>query len=88
MWSVLTIIKPALMSILYSYICLISYSRPLCCIYIYPDIIFQIFLPYSKPMISRHVTCYMTAVLHVSSLSKRKRKEKQNLYKIRKNKIK
>jgi len=46
----------------------------------YPDIIFQILPPCSKPMTSHHVTI----VSHASSLSKRKRKEKENQYKIRK----
>jgi len=37
-------------------------------------------------MMSHHVTCHVTAVLRVSSLSKRKIKEKrkENQYKIRK----
>ena len=42
-------------------------------------------------MTLHHVTCYVTSVSHVTPLSKRKRKEKQSLYKIRKikeNKIK
>ena len=35
-------------------------------------------------MTSHHVTCHVTEVSHASSLSKRKIKEKENQYKIRK----
>ena len=35
-------------------------------------------------MTSHHVTCHVTAVSHASLLSKRKEKEKENQYKIRK----
>jgi len=51
-----------------------------------PDIIFQILLPYSRPMTSYHVTCHVTAVSHAPLSSKRKIKEKRkgNQYKIRK----
>jgi len=51
-----------------------------------PDIIFQILLPYSRPMTSHHVTCHVTAVSCASSSSKNKIKEtrKENQYKIRK----
>ena len=62
----LTIIKLALMSMLRSHIYLMSYSRP----------------PYSRPMMSHHVTCHVTTMSHASLSSKRK--EKQNPYKIRK----
>jgi len=59
-------------------------------VYICPDIIFQILPPCSRPMTSPHVTCHVTVVSHVSSLSKRKIKEKrkENQYKIRKRKEK
>ena len=53
-------------------------------VYMCPDVIFQIFPPYSRPMTSHHVTCHVTAVSCVSLLSKRKEKEKENQYKIRK----
>ena len=49
-----------------------------------PDVIFQIFLPCSRPMTSHHVTCHVTAMSCASLLSKRKVKEKENQYKIRK----
>jgi len=70
MWFMLTIIKPALISMLHPHVCLISYSRPPC----------------SRPMMSPHVTCHVTAVSRTSSSSKRKIKEKrkENQYKIRK----
>ena len=38
----------------------------------------------SRLMTSHHVTCHVTAVSCASSLSKRKNKEKENQYKIRK----
>ena len=55
-------------------------------VYMYPDVIFQILSPCSKPMMSHHVICHVTVVSRASSLSKRKkkRKEKENQYKIRK----
>jgi len=55
-----------------------------------PNIIFQILLPCSGPITSHHVTCHVTVVLYASLSSKRKikEKEKENQYKIRKNKIK
>jgi len=49
-----------------------------------PDIIFQILPPCSGPMMSHHVTCYVNAMSCASSSSKRKIKEKENQYKIRK----
>ena len=42
---------------------------------IYPDIIFQILLPCSRPMMSHHVTCHVTAMSHASSLSIKKKKK-------------
>ena len=60
-------------------------------VYICPDIIFQILPLCYRPIMSHHVTCHVTAVSCASSLSKKKRKEKENQYKIRKikeNKIK
>jgi len=48
-------------------------------VYIYSDIIFQIFPPCSKPMTSYHVTCHVTAVSCASLLFKRKEKEKEKL---------
>ena len=55
-------------------------------VYMYPDVIFQIFPPCSRPMTSHHVICHVTAVSCASLLSKRKvkEKEKENQYKIRK----
>ena len=53
-------------------------------VYMCPDVIFQIFPPCSRPIILHHVTCHVTAVSHASLLSKRKEKEKENQYKIRK----
>ena len=70
MWSVLTIIKPALMSALYL-------TQGYHIIYICPNIIFQTFSPCSRPMTSHHVTCHVTMVSYASSLSKRKEKEKK-----------
>jgi len=49
-----------------------------------PDIIFQMLPPCPRYMMSHHVTCHVTAVSCASSLSKRKIKEKENQYKIRK----
>ena len=62
-WSMLIIIKPALISILHLYVCLASYSRPLC----------------SRPMMLHHVTCHVTAVSCASSLSRIKKKRKAKL---------
>jgi len=46
-------------------------------VYMCSDIIFQILLLCSRPMMSHHVTCHVTAMSHASSLSlKRKRKRK------------
>jgi len=55
-------------------------------VYMCPDIIFQILLSHSRPMILHHVTYHVTAVSHASPSSKRKIKEtkKENQYKIRK----
>ena len=52
---------------------------------IYPDVIFQILLPYSRPMTSYHVTCHVTSISCVSSSSKEKRNSKEKKYKIKKN---
>ena len=51
-----------------------------------PNIIFQIFLPPSRLMMSHHVTCHVTAMSCASSLFKINQKEKQNKkqYKIKK----
>ena len=50
------------------------------------DIIFQIFLPCSRPMTSHHVTFHVTAMSHAPSLLiKRKRNLKEKKYKIKKN---
>ena len=77
MWSVLTIIKPALIFMLCLYICLMFYLRLLCCIC--PDVIFWILPPCSRPMMSHHVTCHVTAVSHISSSSRIKKKRKTKL---------
>ena len=53
-------------------------------VYMCPDVIFQIFPPYFGPMTSYHVTCHVTTLSCASLLSKRKEKEKENQYKIRK----
>ena len=47
-------------------------------VYMCPDVIFQILLSCSRPMILHHVTCHVTVVSRASSLSKRKIKEKKN----------
>ena len=52
-----------------------------------PNIIFQIFLPCSRPMTSHHVTCHVTAMSHASSLSKEKEKEIQKKRNIKSKKI-
>ena len=52
--------------------------------YMYPNVIFQILPLCSRLMTSHHVTCHVTVVLHASLLFKKKRKGKQNQYKIRK----
>ena len=57
-------------------------------IYMCPDVIFQILLPYSRPVMSYHVTCHVTVMSHASSSSlkrKRKRNLKEKKYKIKKN---
>ena len=54
-----------------------------------PNIIFQILLPCSMPMMSHHVTCHVTAMSGASSsFIKRKRNinSKEKKYKIKKNK--
>jgi len=55
-------------------------------VYICSDIIFQILLPCFRPMMSHHVTCHVIAVSHAFFIiqKKKKRKEKENQYKIRK----
>ena len=60
-WSILPIIKPVLLSMLQSHICLIFQSRPPC----------------SRPMLLYHVTCHVTVVSHASSSFKIKIKEKK-----------
>jgi len=42
-----------------------------------PDIIFQILLLCSRPMISHHVTCHVTAMSYVSLSSKKKSKREK-----------
>ena len=50
-----------------------------------PDIIFQILLSCSRPMMSHHVTCYVTAMSHASSSSiKEKEIQKKRNIKLRK----
>ena len=44
--------------------------------FMYLDIIFQILLPCSRPIMSHHVTCHVTAMSCASSFSKRKTKNK------------
>ena len=51
-----------------------------------PDIIFQILLPCSRPMISHHVTCHVTSMSHASS-SSIKEKEIQKKRDIKSRKI-
>ena len=41
-------------------------------VYMCPDVIFQILPPYSRSMMSHHVTCHVTIVSHASLPSKRK----------------
>ena len=55
-------------------------------VYICPNIIFQILLLCSRPMMLHHVTCHVSAVSHAFFIvqKKKKRKEKENQYKIRK----
>ena len=50
-----------------------------------PDVIFQILLPCSRPMMSHDVTCHVTTMSRASSLSKEKRNSKEKKYKIKKN---
>jgi len=72
------------MSMLYSHVHLISYLRlP----YYISDVIFQILLLCSRPMMSHHVTCHVTTMSHASSLSKRKSKTKQNKINIKSEKL-
>ena len=47
-------------------------------VYICPDIIFQVLPPCSRPMMSHHVTCHVTAMSCAFSSSKNKIKEKKN----------
>ena len=70
---------------LHPHVHLISYSRPPYSIYIYPDIIFQILLLCSRPMMSQHVTCNVTVMSYAFFIiqKKKEKKQKQN-YKIRK----
>jgi len=76
----LLIINPALMSMPLPYVCLKATMLYTCA-----DIIFQILLPYSRPMTSHYVTCHVTTVSHASSSSKRiTETRKENQYKIRK----
>jgi len=50
-----------------------------------PDVIFQILLPCSRPIILHHVTCHVTAMSHASSLSiKEKEIQKKRNIKSRK----
>ena len=61
-----------------------SVSFPTQGYYVYfmcPDIIFPIFLPPSRPMISHHVISHVTSMSRTSLLSKI---NKKNQYKIRK----
>ena len=79
-WSMLLIIKPAFISMLHSYIYLISPLRPLGYI-LYSNIIFQIFPLCSRPMTSYYVT-YKVTVISCASLSSKKLKEKKKKKKI------
>ena len=81
MWSMLTIIKPALMSTSFP-------TQGHHIVFMCPDVIIQTLPLCSRLMTSHHVTCHVTAVSCASSSFKRKRKEKENSYKIRKNKRK
>ena len=57
-------------------------------VYMCPDVIFQILLLRSRPMMSHHVTCHVTVMSCDSSSSlkrKRKRNSKEKKYKIKKN---
>ena len=51
-------------------------------IYMCPDVIFQAFLLPSRLIMSRHVTCHVTAMSHASSSFKISQKEIQKKYKI------
>ena len=51
------------------------------------DVIFQILLPCSRSMMSPHVTCHVTLQSHVSLLSKRKSKGKENKINIKSEKL-
>ena len=90
MWSMLSIIKPALISMLcpHVYYSSASYlSQGQYAIYICPDIIFQALLLSFRLMTSYHVTCHVTAVSHTSSSFKISQKEKQNKTNAKSNKI-
>ena len=73
----LTIIKPALM---FSFVLMFAlyFTQGYHIVYICSDIIFQILLPCSRPMMSHHVSCHVTTVsCAFSSLIKRKKKFKR-----------
>ena len=55
-------------------------------IYMWPDIIFQVLLLHSRPIMSHDVTYHVTVVSHTFFIvqKKSKRKEKEKKYKIRK----
>ena len=80
MWSMLSIIKPALMFMLHPhvyYLFTLHLSQGHHVVFICPDIIFQILLPCSRHMMSYHVTCHMTAMSRATSSSKKKSKKRK-----------
>ena len=79
MWSVLTITKPALLSMLQPYVCLISFLLKTTMLHTCAMMSsFQILPSCSRPMMSHLVTCHVTVVSYASSSSKRKGKKKQS----------
>ena len=94
MWSVLSIIKPALMSMLCSHVYYSSashLSQGQYTIYMCPDIIFQALLPPSRLMTLHHMICHVTSMSRASSSfkisQKQKQKQKQNKRNTKSNKI-
>ena len=68
MWSMLTIIKPALMST-------VCFTQGHYVVYMCSDIIFQILLLCSRPMTSHNLTCHVTTMSCASSSSIKKKKK-------------
>ena len=88
MWFVLSIIKPALMSMLHSHVYYSSASylpQGQHTIYMCPDIIFQALLPPSRLITWHYMICHVTAMSRASSSFKIS--QKQNKRNTKSNKI-